>query len=107
MPRFLKAFDRFQPALVLSYVTNISLKFLIILNTRFLKALSGVTVNNPLAKPTPEAPIDQIEHGLRNVLKASCNFLCVSQKRMKIFIPNESYAFNSVKHFSNGKDTEC
>ena len=91
---------------IMRYVANISLKFLIILNTRFLNVLSGITVNNPLAKPTPEVPIDQIEHGLRNGLRASFNFLCVFIT-MKIFISNESYAFNSVNHFSNGKDTEC
>ena len=67
--------------------------------------MSGITVNNPLAKPTTEVPIDQIEHGLRNVLKASVNFLSVFIT-MKIFISNERYAFNSVNHFSNGKDTE-
>ena len=68
--------------------------------------LSGITVNNPLAKLTAEVPINQIEHGLRNVPTASFNFLCVFIT-MEIFICNESYAFNSVNHFSNGKDTEC
>ena len=41
-----------------------------------------------------------------NVVKTSFNFLCVFIT-MKIFISNESYSFNSVNHFSNGKDAEC
>ena len=91
---------------ILSYVAKISLKFLIILNTRFLNLLSGITVINLFAKPTPEVPIKRIEHELRNVLIGSFNFLRVFIT-MKIFISNESFAFNSVNHFPNGKDTEC
>ena len=36
--------------------------------------MSGLTVKNPLAKPTLEVHIDQIEHGLRNVLRAFFQF---------------------------------
>ena len=68
--------------------------------------MSGLTVKNLLDKPTLEVHIDQIEHGLRNVLRAFFNFLCVFIT-IKMFISNESYAFSSVNHFSNGKDTEC
>ena len=39
--------------------------------------------------------------------KSFFQFFMRFHKKMEIFIPNESYAFNSVKHFSNGKDTEC
>ena len=38
----------------------------------------------------------------KSFFQFSCVFIT-----MKIFISNESYAFNSVNHFTNGKDTEC
>ena len=62
--------------------------------------MSGLTVKNPLAKPTLEVHIDQIEHGLRNVLilRAFFQFLCVFIT-IKMFISNESYAFSSVNHY--------
>ena len=82
--------------------------FFKISNTPQHPHLEGVVRNNckqSSRQTNTTSTIDQIERGLRNVLRAFI-FLCFFIT-MKTFISNDSYAFNSVNRSSNGKDTKC